>query len=88
MWLGQQRVKSIARSVTRMGHDNLQLTCQIIICVEELDKVVIFISNDIMILERTKVLSSKFTVKDFKYGAYNRLQAPNHNLGGYSHRER
>jgi hypothetical protein len=41
-----------ARSVTHVVHDDLQLTCQVDNSVEELNKLVIFVSNDIMILEK------------------------------------
>jgi hypothetical protein len=56
--------------------------------VEELDKLVIFVNNDVMIFEKGKVSSSKFQVGYFKFGAYNWLQEPNHSLGGYSYQER
>jgi hypothetical protein len=53
-----------------MGHGELQLlTRQIGICVSELNKVIIFINNDIMILGKKFEVQLKFG--DFKYGAYN-----------------
>jgi hypothetical protein len=54
MWVGQHAVKSIVRSVTRAGHDDTQLTCQITASIDELDNIIIFVSNDVMILGKEK----------------------------------
>jgi hypothetical protein len=64
-WVGQRKVKSIVRSITRMSHDDLQLTRQISIGMEELDKLLIYVNSDVMILEREKVY--RLSVKDFKF---------------------
>jgi hypothetical protein len=48
-WVGQCEVKTVVRSATRVGHDDQQLTCWNVVSIEEINKLVIFVSNDAMI---------------------------------------
>jgi hypothetical protein len=62
---GQRKVKSTVCSITCESQDDMQKTCQISVVMKKLDKVNVYVSNDIIVFERNRIGCS-FLVDGFQ----------------------